>query len=97
VTRQAIVQLLDSIVTLLTAVGESRWAGVIDQRRSSLRAAEPGTHEYQAAVRSGLRLFGGMGSFQDLVLQDRSGVLPEQPELGRLKQELFTALQDELQ
>ncbi|MGN9774625.1 DUF6966 domain-containing protein [Micromonospora sp. H33] len=32
---------------------------------------------------------GGMGSFQDLVLQDRNGVLPEHPAFDRLRHQLY--------
>jgi hypothetical protein len=37
-----------------------------------------------------------MGSFQDLVLQNAAGVLPEQRELDKYRHELFLALQNQL-
>lgn len=50
----------------------------------------------QGLVREILGLFGGMGSFQDMVLQDASGVLPQQDEFDRLRTELFQQARREL-
>jgi hypothetical protein len=62
-----------------------------------MRIAEPlarGSHDPEVkmtAARSILRMYGGMGSFGDLVLQNADGVLPEQAEFDRLRQRLFEA------
>lgn len=95
-TQPDILRLLRSILALLTTANETRWIPAIQQRIADLAATHPGTTEYQAAIRDALKLFGGMGSFQDLVLQNENGVTADQPELSKLRHELFVALQGEL-
>ena len=96
-TRQTILRLFDSILVLLQDANEPAWIPAIEQRIATFTAVEPGTADYQDAIRDALNLFGGMGSFQDIVLQDQSGVLRQQQELGRLRHELFAAIREELQ
>lgn len=95
-TQRDIVRVLQSIVSILNSSGDTRWLSAIERQVSRFRAAQPGTDEYRDAVRDALRMFGGMGSFQDLVLQNATGVLPEQRELDRAGHDLFAALRSEL-
>lgn len=95
-TQRDIVRLLRSILALLTTANETRWIPAIQQRIARFVAVDLDMTEYQDAIRDGLKLFGGMGSFQDLVLQNESGVTADQPELSRLRHELFVALKAEL-
>jgi hypothetical protein len=50
----------------------------------------------QQAVRTIIRLYGGMGGFNDLVLMKGRRVLPQMEEFHRLRHELFEAARDEL-
>jgi hypothetical protein len=74
----------------LTALLES-----VDEVPETPRGLAPAIREargkdaYQTAVRDVIRLFGGMGSFQDVVLQTREGVRPEQAEFELLRDRLF--------
>jgi hypothetical protein len=95
-TQADLLGLLRSILAILTRANEVRWIPAIEQRIAVLTSIGPATAEYQDAVRNTLQLYGGMGSFQDLVLQNEKGVIPEQSELFRLRNDLFTALQAEL-
>lgn len=95
-TRRDVLGLLRSILALLTMANETRWMPAIEQRIAAFSAIHPESTEYQDALRDALKLFGGMGSFQDLVLQNEKGVTPDQPELSKLRHELFVALRAEL-
>lgn len=73
---------------VLLAEHEPRWAE--SMARLNERAEEAtSTHEAREVVSDVLSLYAGMGSFNDLVLQDRTGVLPEQRELSRLRALLY--------
>jgi hypothetical protein len=88
-------RLLLDISALCTRVGETRTAESMDRLAHAVRAASSQS-EYQRAVREVLQLFGGMGSFQDLVLQTREGVLPGQKDLDGLRAKLFQEARREL-
>ena len=47
-------------------------------------------------LRGILHNYGGMGSFNDVVLQNSSGVLPEQRQLDQLRLELYQQAVGEL-
>jgi hypothetical protein len=67
---QALQQLdadLDSAVTLLDAHEESHWAEWLVERRHAIETGAPG------AIDALLRGFGGMGSFNDLLILDANG------------------------
>ena len=96
-TQRGVLQLLESIVTLLRAAQEAHWIPAIEQQVAIFNAVQPGTTEYQDAIRGALKLYGGMGSFQDLVLHNERGlVTADQADLARLRQELFAVLREQL-
>ena len=70
---------------------EPRWAGAMQQLTSRLDAGSLTTHE---AAREVLQFYRGLGSFNDVVLQDRDGVRPEQFEFDRLRDRLFELSRD---
>lgn len=81
--------LLIAIADLLTQAGEARVAQVFGNLAEDVQAARD-TESSREVLRRALALYsGGMGSFQDLVLQNASGVLPEQAELDTLRRALF--------
>lgn len=94
-TGDSLVDLLRAAAKLLAEAGEARPA----QHLYELAARASGASDDEArqeVVRDVLALYGGMGSFQDLVLQDERGVRPEQPALDRLRAQLFEVARDEL-
>lgn len=84
-----LLELLKSLALLLSNTGEARWSEMLSSIRSDLSASRGDPDREQAAVRDILSLYGGMGSFQDLVLQDSRGVRPEQQEFDQLRNLLF--------
>src|SRR5512133_2364412 len=80
--------LLVRLARLLDRAQEQRWAQSMWQLADAAAAAS-GTQERQEVVRRVLALYGGMGSFNDVVLQDERGVMPEQVELDELRSRLF--------
>lgn len=94
--RTELLGLLRSIVAILTRANETRWIPVIEKRITAFNGVHSDTTKYQEAVRETLRLYSGMGSFQDLVLQNEKGVLPEQGDLAKLRHDLFMVLRAEL-
>ena len=88
--------LLERLVTLLAAANELSWRSTME----ALLAEMQGTHDdvqYQHVLRRILRLYrGGMGSFEDLVLQADGCVLPEQPEFDIARESLFHAAREQL-
>jgi hypothetical protein len=92
----ALSALLERLETLLTGAGEARWADRVGAWAIEFSRLEPGSPEFQQQVRQVLGVFAGMGSFQDVVLQDRSGVRPENAEFSAARGELFEALRQRI-
>lgn len=84
---------VSDLAELLQSAGEESWARVFHRLLVRLRSASP---ERQTVVRDILSLYGAAGSFSDLVLQDASGVGPEQRQLDRLRTRLFELARAEL-
>jgi hypothetical protein len=95
--RERIIDVLGAILAVLRSASELRWTRAIEGHLAAVEGAVPETSGYQEAMRAILALFGGMGSFQDLVLQDATGVLPEQTELASLRHHLFELCREDLQ
>lgn len=87
--------LLASLAELLNRCDEGPWATRLGGLAADLAAAGDGP-EREHVVRAVLRLYGGMGSFSDLVLQDRAAPRPEQATFDRMRTELFERARDEL-
>lgn len=88
---------LMELVGVLESAGEQRWAASL--RRLQARAQEGASDPtaYKQVIRDMLSIFGGMGSFSDLVLY-RNGVLlrEENDRLEQLRGQLFEAARDQL-
>lgn len=80
--------LLTRLSVLLEEADEQRWRRSLSALAGDARQADDDV-EAQRVVRSVLGPYGGMGSFSDVVLQDPSGVRPEQAEFHRLRLRLF--------
>jgi len=79
---------LQAIADLLLDSGEARIALRLRMLATqSLDARD--IDEQREVARRVLALYGGMGSFQDLVLQDDDGVRAEQAVFDRLRKRLF--------
>jgi hypothetical protein len=89
-------QLLISITAVLNDTNQHCWANVTRELASSLTCAH-GEIERRQVVRRITTLFnGGMGSFNDLILQDAHGVLPSQSIFSNLRNQLFQEVRNEL-
>jgi hypothetical protein len=86
-----------ALILLLCRVGQTVWLCRLASLAQGLHESEDDPVARQRVVRDGLRLFSGMGSFQDLVLQDERGMRSENDELEVLRASLFEALKDRLQ
>lgn len=91
--RRRVPDALRELEQLLREVGHSRWAALLDELAAGAEAAGTGP-EQRDVLRRITRLFGGMASLNDLVLQDRRGVLPEQQRLDVLRDRLHDAVAD---
>jgi len=89
-------ELLAALTDVLDEAGQSSWASTTRQLGVALsRASSPGSR--QEAVRRVLALFqGGMGSFNDVVLQNAQGVLPAQATLDVVRRQVFEEARREL-
>jgi hypothetical protein len=87
--------LLLELADLLGECGERPWATRLAALAADLESAGDGRGRVDAA-RAVLALFGGMGSFSDLVLQDTNGVRVEQPRLDASRDRLFDLAREEL-
>jgi hypothetical protein len=89
-----LVTALSETADLLASVGEAGASASL--KEIGERLAQGSAEARSAAARSVLRLYAGMGSFGDLVLQGPSGVRPEQAEFDRMRHRLFEAARDAL-
>jgi len=85
------ISLIEQIIDLLVSVRESNWA---DAFKSFRRRLDNSDSESTETLRSDiLRIYGGMGSFNDLVLyQEGQPLIKENQALDKLRMELFDAL-----
>jgi hypothetical protein len=80
--------LLEELADLLTRFEEGATARGL--RRLAIEATSASSDvDQRAVVLRVVALYSGMGSMQDLVLQNSIGVRPEQVELDALRSELF--------
>jgi hypothetical protein len=92
-----LLEVLSDLVVVLSDANQSRYSRGISSILETLRDAQGDHAREQAVIRQILSLYGGMGSFQDLVLQDSDGVRPEQSEFDRLRDRLFEEARAALQ
>lgn len=87
-----LVGILDDLIQLLTRADEKNWLNAIKSFRN--RCDEVFDEQSRSILQAELRrIFGGMGSFSDLVLYSSGQVLiKENQELDRLRKELFEVL-----
>ena len=84
---------LVEIADLLADGEEPRWSARVSALAGELETAGPAR---QDVIRSILAMYGGMGSFSDVVLQDMGGALPEQHRFDQRRSELFELARSEL-
>jgi site-specific recombinase len=86
---------LTATIQLLTQGGETAWASRLQGILDHLLDDDAATS--RLALREILVLYQqGFGGFQDVVLQNSSGVLPEQHDLDVLRRRLFEAAREQL-
>jgi len=80
------------IVEILLKMNESSWVSIFNHFVSQLE-----TTETKELYRDILNVYGGMGSFNDLVLyKDGQPCFKENEHLNKLRKELFNALSNSL-
>jgi uncharacterized protein DUF6966 len=88
VSQNALEMALDACALFLAHEGEFEWSRALERLKNQCVA----TGTDQSSIRDVLRLFGGMGSFSDLVLQ-KNGKMPvhENAQLDKLRTAIFEA------
>lgn len=90
---EGIVKTLDEIQALLIKANEIEWAKNIGKIKEEFESAKP--QEVKILARKTINLFGGMGSFNDIVLYVNHKADPELNDLfNKLKNELFGRLEE---
>ena len=87
-----LIPLLEKIVKLLLSVEEDNWSAALENFRDRCNQIES-ERDVKILQSEILRIYGGMGSFSDLVLYSRGKVLVEENQkLDELRKELFEAV-----
>lgn len=82
---------LDQIYGLLSSVNENNWSFAIKSLSDRCKSLE--ASEFEIVRSDLLRIYGGMGSFSDLVLYSEGQVLiKENQKLDSLRKELFNLI-----
>jgi hypothetical protein len=87
--HRGLLAVLSDLGVVLSDANQGRYSSGLSSIHDALRDAQGDRAREQAVIRQILSLYGGMGSFQDLVLQDSNGVRPEQDEFDRLRHRVF--------
>lgn len=87
--------ILTQIIQLLESVNENSWVETLKNCRNDCGCVE-NEEEANDIRRKILSIYGGMGSFNDLVLGSAGNILPENKELDRLSTKLFETLRNQL-
>lgn len=88
-----LISVIEKIIELLVSVGESNWANAFNQFRE--RCNNPDVENLECLRTEILRIYGGMGSFNDLVLYKQGQPMTkENQKLDELRKELFHILKD---
>ena len=83
-----LISVLDKIIILLLSVGEDNWCAAFKNFRG--RCNQVSVQDLKILQSEILRIYGGMGSFSDLVLYSKGQVLIEENKnLEELRKELF--------
>lgn len=88
---------LEGMSHLLEAANEQGWAASLRRLQLQIETSATSPSDYQRALRDVLKLFGGMGSFSDLVLyRDGVPLQAENDRLSQLRSMLFEAARNDL-
>ncbi len=83
--------IIERIIELLVSVGESNWADAFKSFRQRLASSD--SESLETLRGDILRVYGGMGSFNDLVLyEEGQPLIKENQVLDKLRTELFNVL-----
>lgn len=89
--KMKVISIIKQIIDLLVSVGESNWADTFTSFK--LKLVNSDSESLQILRSDILRIYGGMGSFNDLVLYNEGQVLiRENQTLDKLRKELFDVL-----
>lgn len=83
-----LISIIESVIELLVSAGETNWAAAfIDFRK---QCDNPDVDNLERLRGEILRIYGGMGSFNDLVLYEQGQpMIKENQKLDKLRKELF--------
>lgn len=85
---------LDELIELLISTDELNWSSALKSMRVQYGTVDSPV-EQQRLLSDILRIYGGMGSFSDLVLYDSNNLLvAENERLDRLRSDLFSLAKD---
>ena len=84
------------LYVLLEKCNEPEWANHMKMISESLTMHSIEDNEKQRVYREILHLFGGMGSFQDLVLHTGDNMVDDNRVFDALRKELFEAARNQL-
>lgn len=88
-----LISVIEKIIELLNSVEESNWVTSFNKFRE--RCDSPDVEDLERLRSEILRIYGGMGSFNDLVLYKQSQLMiKESQNLDKLRKELFQVLND---
>ncbi|WP_156980989.1 DUF6966 domain-containing protein [Vibrio galatheae] len=89
--KMRVISIIKQIIDLLVSVGESNWADTFTSFK--LKLVNSDSENLQILRSDILGIYGGMGSFNDLVLYSEGQVLiRENQTLDKLRKELFEVL-----
>jgi hypothetical protein len=84
-----LLEVLSDLAVLLSDADQPGSSSRISSILDALTAAQGNRDREQSVIRQLLSLYRGMGSFQDLILQDVNGVRPDQDRFDRLRHRVF--------
>ncbi len=89
-----IIDVLDKLILLLANVNEENWKGSLINFRKSFSSIK-NNQDFKLIKHDILRIYGGMGSFSDLVLyRDGQVLIKENKSIHLMRNDLFKLLND---
>ncbi len=85
-------KVLDEIISVLSVAGESNWNSAMKNFRSRCDSVS-NSADQKELIADLIRIFGGMGSFNDLVLYNQGNLMQRETiQLDSLRTKLFEAV-----
>lgn len=86
-----IMNILDEIISVLSSAGETNWNSAMNNFRNRCDLVSS-SNDQKELISDLIRIFGGMGSFSDLVLYNQGNLMQRETiQLDALREKLFEA------